>query len=587
MTVGEYLTSNTGISYPFKQDQDIPDNVTRIFADASVSATTGSSVSDISYDLGTDIFRFKIGGKEFRTMVSGKHGFGVVGTNSDRVVLDFDFLGGLGSFEFERPIILEDSCVDRGISNITSIEIYNGENDPRNAIVSGDVLIENGYNIDMALNSEDRTIQINSDAGAGLGSVPCDDSECEDDPDTAGTRLPEENGNAVIAGDGCYEITAKDDTVKIHGKCVACCQCQMYVDVVNELKAIAHEVVESKDRTNENTNLYFNTIEKASADSGRAEVDIQLDVSPDATILHKASVKSYDDDVEFNDFQAFRVTCTVTNLSGLPCVITTPDLWSGSEYSKAFSGKVPSTVRSRSGIILSDPKDYMECGIAPFLSGSTALSLGRAYIPSRTYYYDHKLSNVDNENGWTISLRSRGPAMRIFGDGSDVKYYEVKPLSQSPYEGKLSANFESAKSALSDAALRDLNKGVNPSSVLDYAYSLTHTYAEGLGFEMPAGYSYTTTGVYALPGDALENVRWVGATFSCAIFCPVLAYSLAYNHARPSTSVTKKGNDYVVNTTWEHGPYEDAAISMTRLARKYHRSIGYNIVDGKTYLLYS
>jgi hypothetical protein len=576
MSVGEFLTSNTGISYPFRQDQNLPEQIIRTFVDASVfSSAFDAAISEVVYRIETGVLSFKFGDMEVESRVSGKSGFGVVGDSLNRFVIDFDYINGIDSFTFEGPAKLEPSCVDPGLDCITSIELYNGEGDPRNAVISGDVVMMNGYNVDMSSDANDTIVRIEASPGYGLGKVPCDTSECDNDPETDGTAIPDENGNAVIAGDGCYEVTAEGSTLKIHGKCVACCQCQMYVDIVDELRVIAERVSDVKKKTNDNTDWYFNTVEKFSVDSGRAAVDIQMDIAPDATILQKASVP----EGSFNDFNSFRVTCTVTNISGVPCVITVPDMWSGSEYSELYRS-APHSVLSRTGIRLDKPGYFMEYGIAPYFSGNTAFIVDRKYIPSRLYYHDFGMSNIDNDNGWTYILRSRGPAMRTRDEKNPVKYYNVMPFSVSPYESLLNAKFDYVKSALSEYALFDLNHGKNPSGMLDYAEEMTHTYSDGLGFIMPAGYSFTITGLFSLPGDALGSIQCLGASFSCAIFCPMLAYSMAYNHARPVTDVVKKGGDYYVNTTWEHGRNEDAAISKGSLTRRYYVEAEYSIKDG-------
>lgn len=579
----DYLTSNTRISYPFRQGQDVPDDVKRLFVDAVIQADSYDvTLTSVSFNVSDCVLRFTVGGKEFKAVSTDFSGFGVVGDAHTKFVIDFGLLYSVASIDFKGYVLFEPMCVDTGCDRVTSIELYNGPDDPRNAIITGDIVLDIGYNIENEVMESQNALRINAGAGNGLGAVPCT-TDCEKDPDTLGEPLPHENGNAVISADGCYDIVAKGNKLQIRGKCVACCQCQMYIDILDDLKIIASRIKDIKTKTDDTTGVYFSAVEKMSLASGKAELDIQMNVSADATIMGRSNMRasSYE---EYSDFQAFKVTCTVTNVSGVPCLLATPDGWDS--FGKMFPGRATS-FKLYDGSTLTEPKHFCQNGLVA-LSSTVAngnkfpVHLGAFTIPTPDYYNDQASTQPSTtELGWINSSRVLTTTRRTTSDKID--FTSPITITSGDYASRLESSIEQAKSTLSAFAIQDLNKGVNPSYVLDYADYLTGVAgAEGLGYFMRAGESITITNVYVIPGDQISsNVVWLGAHFICAVYCPVLAYTIAYNLARPVTNYKTSSKGLEVETTWDHGEYEDAAITKTRLSRFYYVTAGYNIPTGK------
>lgn len=589
MTSGEYLSSNTGISYPFKQGQDLPDQLIRLFVDASIMAQGHAvTLTQARYLVGSGAFTFKVGNTSYSVSVSRGNTYQVVENAGSSFVIDMEYLDSIGDFDFVGSAAFEESCVVVPAKRVESIEIYNGENDPRNAVVSGDVSFSAGYNAVMSI--DDDLLTIGASPGAGLGSVPCDDTECEDDPDTNGEPLPTDNGNAVITADDCYEITASGSTIQIHGKCVACCQCQDYIDVVGVLKNVAERVQKSKkDITEDKTNTYFDYIHKQALKTGYPDLDIQLDIAPDADI---ASIAGKGKLSNANDFYSFRVTCTITNVSGVPCLIMTPsDTWNSSDISSAFPHWIDSRDKTLADGSTAPLKDCMARGLLPLVC------YGEGYNVTTSYTISTKTGRDDNVRGWLAYVRSRGPVIRQLKDDKSGIAYEqpdTSVYSGSSFINNLKENANAAKTTCSEWAIDDLNNGLNPSGMLNYAESMTAVLLRqtqlrnnfdasgvGVGFLAPAGYSFTISWAYAIPGSIVDELKSIVVTYACYAYAPLIAYNFAYNFAESETKSRKAKDGTVYSNTWKEGRY---TVDNTRLYRPYFRWAAYDISNGK--LLY-
>ena len=586
MTSGEYLSSNTGISYPFKQGQDLPDQLTRLFVDASILSNNYSVfLTQASYLVATGVLTFKVGNMSYSVSVSTGNPFRVVGSEGTSFVIDMEYLDTISDFNFEGEASFEESCVVVPAKRVESIEIYNGENDPRNAVVAGNISFSTGYNA--LLEAEDGTITIGVSPGAGIGTVPCDETECEDDPNTNGEPLPTDNGNAVITGDDCYEITASGNTIQIHGKCVACCQCQDYIDVVEDLKVIAKRVKNSKqDITEDKTNTYFDFIHKQALKNGYPDLDIQLDIAPDADI---ASIAGKGKLVRANDYHSFRVTCTITNLSGVPSLIMTPDdTWTGSEIAAIFPHWISKQDKTLADGSKAPLQDCMCRGLFPTVCHGDGYNVGASYTIST------KTGRDDSKRGWLAYVRSRGPVVRqLKDDTSGIKYSQPNTNTNggSSFLDSLKSNADAVKTECTNLAINDLNNGLNPSGMLEYADSMTDYLLKlanfrgsaawdttGGGFLAPAGYSFTVSWAYVIPGSILQSLKSIVVTYACYSYAPLIAYNFAYNFAESELKSRKAKDGTVYYNTWKAGKY---APDNTRLFRPHYRWAAYDISNGK------
>lgn len=572
---GEYLSSNTGIAYPFKNRHDVPEQIIHLFADACVySASFDASLTSLRYSMATGILEFVVLGTTYSASLSRGQVYAVVSRGMSSFVIDMVYLDTLPDVEFEGNIAFEESCIVCPSDGITSIEIYNGDGDPRNAILTGDVAIEFGYNVECT--ESDGNITIDASPGTGIGKVPCND-ECEDDPATNGEPIPTDNGNAVITGDDCYEITAKGSTIQIHGKCTACCQCQDYLDVVEVLKDVAGRVRDvKKDLTGDKTDAYFNIIEKQTLQIGRPDLDIQVDIAPDADLTSIATNGNIEEG--FNEWQSVRVTATITNLSGVPCYIATPDYsWSSSEISAALRGWATSTTRVFGGKTVG-VQECMRNGLF------TAACFSNGYSTSGAFSVLSK-NGRNSPEGWIAYSRSRGPSLRPRNLGSnDIKY--TTPILERPtgLVQRIEDSISRSKSMTEGWAIQDLNNNANPSDMLGYADMLTHTLGgDSLGFVAPAGYSFTVSNAYVFPGAELDEktrgrIKSVIAWFGCFAYAPMLGYSFAYNTAKSKLGkrTGKDGVEYY--NTWEKG---NMTVPDEMLYRPFMRWAAYDVGTGR------
>lgn len=550
MRQDEYLTSNTEIAFPFRDGQEIPDNVRRLFVDARISGSyTEASLAYVKYDAGLSKLTFRLHGDD--TIYECGTAYGDTRTAYGKVedaetgnafVVDLWHLQGVGSFEHDfenggQCVLFEPSCVDEDAGSVESLTVYEEEDGVLTArTVDGNVLLKSGYNVELSADVD--SIAIEAGPGLGLGTVPCD--ECAQDADTDGHPLPTDDGHAVIAGDECYEVVVRGlvhgqdeedeesdepvdsgedlgyssefNTIQIVGKCVACCQCQQFVDVVNVLKEVAQRVVDAKNEiTGARTSDYNGLVEDLDKKIGSPEVDIQIDISPDSAVLEYATAKQDGQDVpslaNTQNTVYFRVTCVVTNLSGVPCAIGVSDGGKGNGLS---------------------------------------VSLG-----------SNKINNAGSSNGdvggWLVYSKIRGTQFRKedgqTGD-TNVDYTDIGSMKTASWtDGDAALAWD----ALSKKALSDLHAGLNKSAMTEQTkdMQLSNQYTKGAGFMMAPGYSFSITNLYAVFASNLPASKTVQAQFSCNLFAPMLLYAKAYNTAKPTTEILEStdGGHYT-KTTW-------------------------------------
>lgn len=582
MAYEDFLSSNTAVSYPFRQNQSLPEELTRAFADACIRADSFDvSLSEFSYKPDDGEIRIVVDGNEYSSINENKKTFVVMRGDKATFVLDSAWLGMLGNYSYTGDAKFEPDCIIVDTTSIESIEIYNGEGDPNNVVLSGDVFLEQGYNTETTCAIPDDShsdITLLADSGIGLGLVPCEE-ECEDTGALEnGTRLRSENGHVVIGGDECYEVTAKGSTVQIHGKCVACCQCQDYVDKLADVKDTASTVANLNKRiTGTATDNYFGELEKFAEDFNAPKIDIRLEISPDGDLMsvpiHGEPVGGFE-----NAFQSFRVTCTIVNLTGLPCYISVPDAWSADNFEnlKELFGKATN-------------KDGEELGVPQRLfNGIEAGVICRDFDGNQTKYTINPQEDAYDRKGSLVSSSCKGSTVRRQST-DEVSY--VDPNLLTTYVSADDLQIMDTIEACSGLAIRELTERNNPSDRLKFAEETTLQLCPrgtGAGFLMPKGYSIRITNSYMFraydsPGD-LENST-IFANFYCWFYCPMAGYTAAYNLAKPyngSYDENEDGNGYSIRYSWKEGDLYKQIVTPEFLRHGIYTTCRYNIFTGKS-----
>jgi hypothetical protein len=154
---------------------------------------------------------------------------------------------------FPGPFRMSDSSLYARANRVLSFTLVNGEE--RSGKISGNVKFKAGTNMYvgsdilqasyiMPITEDKKGVVISAIPGAGAGRVPCEiPVDCGEG---SGNIKPDEMGDVVFEGDDCHQIVPVDEpwtdesgikhvSVKIIGKCTACCQCDDYVDIGNRL----------------------------------------------------------------------------------------------------------------------------------------------------------------------------------------------------------------------------------------------------------------------------------------------------------------------------------------------------------------
>lgn len=283
----EYLTSNTAIAYPFKEDAvglyresapELPGLPQDVFIDASfeVPATlsqlylrrcTRNSPTNAFFVIGT------VTGESVTVDVTieGTYTVGYVSDDGITawIVMDSEALrrylttfSGIREYALNLPF--EPGTTAIADLKVQSISLYNHGPDelPDGDPVIGDVSLLSGHNVAIDIDSlpenDISPIEIVAMPGAGLGQLPCDTF-------TAGyTNVPRgmtpNKGNIQIDGDPCYAIVPHPGTgvFQIQGHCQACCTCEDYTDmltVITDLCTRAMAIKADLDRGREQYEL--------------------------------------------------------------------------------------------------------------------------------------------------------------------------------------------------------------------------------------------------------------------------------------------------------------------------------------------
>lgn len=570
MNQSEYLTSNTLVSFPFRDGQDIPEQVMSLFVDACVhSDTYDVSMTRVAYDVGTGMLTFSCGTRSYsyRSPENRVGDFDVVSGALSVFVIDRAYLESQPSFDLTVDLAIEPSCIVVDGRSVESIEVDGVRLD-------SDVMLSCGYNIEARHDddSEESTIEISAEPGAGLGIVPCQ-NDGDIDIQTNGSRLLSDDGHVTISGDGCYDMSMSGSTIRINGKCVACCQCDQYVDAVEKLKDSAQDVADIKKIvTSDLVDVYYDTIGKFDTATTYPKIDVQMSIIPDGTIAEIAgsdyffNTETIPANLSSVGRTAFTIACTVTNICGVPLYVTVPTRWNPGEWSVLGRDSLEGRLdwEHLGGTWTNNPRrlimNGLQTGYALWNSGTGSFQQGFT-IP---------VIGPDDPDPPYRENRSTGHSQRLtcsmerntgIGSGSIGKMQPSIDLETYPgYDSRIdmSAGLERAKSL----ALYDLNSGINRSfsnqndirNLSNELLSACCGHQNDVGAYIPPGNSFTITNVYSASVYDVWYAAGIFSTFRARIFAPALLYTIAYNWARPIRKTTYRSNRIEHRTEWGYDP---------------------------------
>lgn len=293
-----YLTGNTLIPFPFEDEtsgaeqlgdwsEEWMSRVFGCFADAGIFAKAGRfndgewpSIGGISCEGGNLSFTLSCcGSSKTMSVAPASEKFPVVSGNetwgSYFIVLSADGIRSLDDFtssplaagcsspvqpEGDLSFRLCAKCVTLRPESMTSLRVFDGVSSRGSGphfVLSGDVSFKPGNNMVVSADGEENAVTLSAVPGAGMGAVNCG---CGGSG-KSDSSIFSPDGNTRIINDTCYDFEpAEEGTVvvdgverrsrklRIHGKCTACCTCDMYASIVNDrLAALFRAVKKAKD----------------------------------------------------------------------------------------------------------------------------------------------------------------------------------------------------------------------------------------------------------------------------------------------------------------------------------------------------
>ena len=270
-----YLTSNRHIAYPFQEDAVGLDHVgsgsviapvtlpTGAFVDASlivwddvtaVYLASITKVSSTSYTLAfADQAAVSLGSFAVTITPVSIDTYRIVALQPPGPVTDIttvrlhgrlliskdftDYLAGLpvGLLTLGTRLPFAGAVIDVRPARLLSVGIDNEVDQ-----YVGHVKLIAGYNMEISSEPVDVTdtvgLTLEARAGSGLGVVPCE--EVAVPPKVPQQLHPDHTGGIRITGDACYNVIPdlESGTVLLQGACYACCDCDDFVRVGNELR---------------------------------------------------------------------------------------------------------------------------------------------------------------------------------------------------------------------------------------------------------------------------------------------------------------------------------------------------------------
>lgn len=172
-------------------------------------------------------------------------------------------------------------CVNLKASGLQSLRVFDGQVSNGHTLANGphfvlkdDVVVRPGNNMQFAEPDDiENGFELDAVPGAGLGRMPCVCAE------TAGGNpmLAGPDGHARFFNDTCYDLEPNTDTgvLQIHVKCLACCTCAMYEELVKRLSILADSVRNSRSAFRSDLQAYESAVKKFNA---RLDVPASSDV---------------------------------------------------------------------------------------------------------------------------------------------------------------------------------------------------------------------------------------------------------------------------------------------------------------------
>ena len=222
---------------------------------------------------------------------------------------------------FSDQLPLEASTQDIATPGVTDFALYNNGplKPPSMTGISGDVVIGAGYNI--AVVQEDKAvgdisqITLSATPGAGLGQLPCTDT-----PATGNVPpgLSSVNGNISLqpGSDTCYSIVPYPQAgiLMVQGRCQACCTCDDYTRYLEYLKGLCDRIRATKTELDTSHDMYQDGVTKYNKSIAPKYMNVNL-------ALNCARGPDYFDGGSGAPTR-LRVIATFTNLKNKPVNIT-------------------------------------------------------------------------------------------------------------------------------------------------------------------------------------------------------------------------------------------------------------------------
>lgn len=177
----------------------------------------------------------------YGTSLSGVRHYAAV--NTAAMLSYLETMSGTETFGISLPV--QASALHAEIPTLKSIRARNERIYTLGGQRTGDITLRAGHNI--RLQATGAAFVLSASPGAGAGKV-----ECGEDPENTRPPLgltPTAGNIEVRAGEeGCYVvIPGANGLFQLQGRCVACCTCEDYVAMLEDLKLIGDRIVETKD----------------------------------------------------------------------------------------------------------------------------------------------------------------------------------------------------------------------------------------------------------------------------------------------------------------------------------------------------
>ena len=254
--------------------------------------------------------------------------------------------------EGERFFRICAKCVTFTPETLSSIRVFDGVGDRSSGphfILSGDVRVRPGNNMEISVPEGDNGISISAVPGAGTGIVNCG---CKDKPEYV-SSINSPDGHTRIFNDTCYDIEPAEfgtvvidgeervsRRIRIHAKCTACCTCEMYESIVNDkLAALFSSVKKAKEDIEGLLEVYENGVSAFNMRMRRPSKDdmavslsgmpIGKNVSPNLVgndVIGKMSRCVFTATLRNNSY--FTVNARVNSMSGTNVIVEASASWS-------------------------------------------------------------------------------------------------------------------------------------------------------------------------------------------------------------------------------------------------------------------